>query len=537
MSRRWLVVVAAAIAPRAAFADRVSVKVIEVAGDVAYVTPGKLAGIAAGNKATFGADQRTVLEVTDDTASIKLDGLALAIGQTGSVDAAPKKTAASSDKALRAEPLVGQWPEVITPAQVQTPKHVPLGGARRGGAVHVTVVGSGYAAASRDHGTADGDARLIASWDILTDRPLAADVDVSGRMYSEGYDKQLRVPVFVHAAQLRYGSAIDPRFALGRLRFAASSVGMLDGARGAMRFGDVEIAAFGGIVPDPVSGKPDTSASRFGAEATYDLSTNPWRPRIGVTASGSTWSGQLDERRLAVNASANHDALWLDGWAEAQQFAANNPWGASAIEFTGAGATAEWRQHGTHLGIDLDFMRPERSLRLAAVLPPEWLCSQEPQPGDVAETCASGDYWTTATASAGTRSGRFTVDAYGTIGRSHLIATSLDTSAYIRGEVAFGPHRLFVGGNVGKSSFGSWDAGELGVGTRVWKPLDLAVRYRAELLDYVAATSFVVMHAVAADLRYPYSTSIDLAMSAIGTTGPDRTVAALLATIVWRPLP
>jgi len=319
---------------------------------------------------------------------------------------------------------------------------------------------------------------------------------------------------------------------------AASSVGMLDGGRAAVRFGDVQLAAFGGIVPDPISGKPQTSASRFGTEVTYELASAAWRPRVAVTASGSTWHGTLDERRLGVTASASHGQLGLDGWAEAQQFASDNPWGARAVELTGAGASAEWRSHGDHLGVDLDFLRPERSLRLAAALPPGWLCTQEPQRGDVAtETCRTGDYWTTATASAGLRRGRFAVDAYGTIGRTHLLATTLDTSGFVRGEVRLGQERVSLGGSAGKAGFASWTSGELGVGTTALPKIDLDVRYRGELLDYVAGTGPELLHTIAADLRYRHSAPLDIAVSAVGTTGPDRDVLALLTTLVWRPLP
>ena len=539
MRRAWLVAAIVA-APQAALADRVAVKVIEVAGDVAYVSPGRTAGLAAGTKIAFGADTRSVLEVTDTTASVKLDGLVLAIGQAGTAEVvAGAGSAATGDKALRAAQVVAEWPDPVPPAEAQAPKAVPLGNMRRStGAAHVTVIGSGYGALARGgQSFADGQARVIASWDMMTDRPLAGDLDVAGRFYSEGYDKHLRVPVFASVAQLRYGSAMDPAFAIGRLRYAASSVGMLDGARGSVHLGSLELAAFGGLVPDPISGKPDTGASRFGAEAIYDLRTVPWEPRVAVTASGSTWGGQVDERRLAVDASAARGPVFLNGWAEAQAFSADNPWNAHALELTGAGANAEWRAHGNHLGVDLDYLRPDRSLRLAAALPAAWLCTETPKPGDVAEGCRGGDSWTTATASAGTRRGIFTLDAYGTVGRTHLIETSLDTSAFVRGEVQLGRRRISLGGTVGKASFGSWDSGEVGFGTTMWQATDLLLRYRAELLDYVASSGPVLMHSVTADLRVPWSTSIDLALSAVGTTGPDRSLVALLTTLVWRPLP
>jgi hypothetical protein len=537
MRRAWLAAAVIAV-PLAAHANPITVKVIEIAGDVAYVTPGKQAGLTAGTKVTFGSAQHVIFEVTESTAAFKLDGLVVVIGQTGVADATGASgNAATTSKALRAEPEVsGVWPTAAKPAGTQEVKAVPLGGARRSGDVHVTAISSGYAVAGKGASFADGEERVIASWDILSDHPFAADVDVAGRAYTERYSSQLRVPFFVRVAELRYGNAIDPMFALGRLRYAASSVGMLDGARGAFHVGDLELAAFGGIVPDPVNGKPDTSATRFGASGIYDIVENPWRPRVEVTATGSTWTGQLDERRLSVDANANKGAWSMDAWAEGQEFAKNNPWNAPTVQLTGAGANAEWRDSGSHAGVDLDFLRPERSLRLAAALPSAWLCTQNPLPGNVAETCSGSDYWNTATASAGTRFGRFSVDAYGTVGYSHLMETSLDASLYVRGEVQILQERFVFGGTVGQADFGAWDSGEAGIGTVRWRPLDLLVRYRFDLLDYVASTGVIREHTLAADVRYPYSRSLDVGLSAVGTTGSDRTLLAVLTTIVWRPL-
>src|SRR5439155_5782905 len=180
--------------------------------------------------------------------------------------------------------------------------------------------------------------------------PLAADLDIALRGFSRGVASPTRTPLFVRAAQLRYGPTTDPSLVVGRLRYAASALGMLDGGRVAAHVGALELAAFGGLVPDPLGGRPDTGASRFGGELIYDDATSPWQPRLAITAYGSTWSGKLDERRLTAVASTGHDSTWLSAWAEMQQFAADNPWNAPALDLTGAGATVEWRKHGNHVG-------------------------------------------------------------------------------------------------------------------------------------------------------------------------------------------
>ena len=530
------ILIAILVAPAVARAEHVTVKVVEVAGGVAYVAP----SVAVGTTLKFGPIVRTVIASSTSAASFALDGLVLSIGQTGSAEV--NTTAATATKALAPvhppDAFRDQWQPAVRPAQTQTVAAIPLGSGSESGAARVTVLGHGYASIGRDANVAQTEARVVTAFELTHDQPFGADADVAVRAFGDGYNAHDRTPLFVRAAQLRYGDALDPNLTLGRLRWAASSVGMLDGGRVMAHAGAFELAAFGGLVPDAVSGKPETSASRFGGEAIYDLATNPWQPRVAVTAVGSTWQGQLDERRLSVAVAANHGSVALDGWAEGQAFSANNPWGAHAVELTGAGVTAGWRDRGDHLGLDLSFLRPERSLRLAAALPPDWLCARVPEPGVVAsEACHGGDYWTTASVSGGVQRGRFVVDAIGTVGETHGVTSSYNASAYIRGEMHFGGQRVVLGGSVGHEEFASWDAGEIGFGSALGRKLDAEVRYRAELLDYVAATKASLLHTIAIDTRYLQSTTFDLGLSLLGTTGEDRDVVAVLVTIAWRPLP
>lgn len=533
---RWLAV-AIVLAASPALADPVPVKVTEIAGGSVYLAPGRAAGIVRGTKIKLHGVELVVVEVTEKTCVAKVDGR-IAIGDSGIADVTPGAAAAVTKLAPPHPPeaFAGQWRDPVLPASQQNPAEVPLGGARTTGGTHVTVIAHGYGTADRHAQEGDGEARVIASFDLMEDRPLAADVDVAGRVFSTGYDKLTHTPLFVRAAQLRYGDAADPALALGRLRYAATSVGMLDGGRAAAHVGAIEVAAFGGVVPDPLSGKPDTSATRFGGEFIYDGAAEAWQPRIAVAAHGSTWDGKLDERRLSVAASAKHDALWLDAWGEAQMFDSDNPWGASTVELVGAGATVEWRKHGRYAGVDLDFLRPERSLRLAAALPPEWLCTLAPQPGNVPETCSSGDWWGAATASAGMRTARYSIDAVGTLGNSHGVYRGLDSSGYLRGELYAGFVRFEAGVSAGKASFAGWTSGEVGVGYAV-PALDVLLRYRPELLDYAGSTGPIVLHSVSVDGRYAMTAALDAVISAIGTTGADRDAVALLASLIWRPLP
>jgi hypothetical protein len=540
---RWLGIaaivasVAAAAAPAAA--DPVAVKVIDVAGGVAYVAPGRAAGIVPGTRIQLRGIELVVIEVTEQTAAVRLGAERIATGDAGTADVTPGAAAEIRQlpKPRPAEQFTGQWPDAVRPATRQDPKPVALGAGRSPGRAHVTAIGKAFGVAGGGGRSGDVEGRMIASFDLMTDRPLAADLDVAGRVFSDGYTRGTRTPVLVRAAQLRYGDASDPRLALGRLRYAASGVGMLDGGRAAARLGGVELAAFGGVVPDPLSGRPDTGAARFGGEVAYDAAEAAWQPRIAVAAHGSTWGGELDERRLSIASSAGKDALRLDGWAELQAFPSGNPFGAGAVEVTGAGAAAQWRRRGRYAGVDVDFLRPERSLRLAAALPLEWLCTPAPVAGDVATTCSGAGWWASGTASAGVRAERWGVDGVGRIASTHGEHSGLERSGYVRGELRSGRARAEAAVSGGKASFGSWTAGEVGGGFAPGRRADVSVRYRPELLDYVASTGPQLLHSIVADGRYGMSAAVDLALSAIGTTGPDRDALAVLATLVWRPLP
>ena len=540
MRRTLIAAIVVAGAVRPAVAERLAVKVIEVAGESAYIDQGRAAGIVRGMKIRFGSLVVTVVETTEKTAALELGGAKLAVGAAGIAEVTPG--AASVVKTLPAprpaEAFRGAWPDLVVPAASQSPNRVPLGSGRAPGRAHVAVIGHAFATADRTGVAGQGELRAIASFDLLTERPLAADVDVAARGFTAGANGGARVPLFVRTAQVRYGGADAPDLALGRLRYAASSLGMLDGVRAAVRMSSFEVAAFGGIVPDPVSGKPDTGASRFGAEVGYDDATSAWQPRVALTGYGSTWDGELDERRLAMTASARRGAVSVDGWAEAQMFAAGNPWGAHSLELTGAGATAQWRRRGLHAGGDLTFLRPERSLRLAAALPAEWLCTRAPQAGDVPdEACTGGDSWASASLFAGARGTRWSVDAIGSVGRTNGVATSYDSSGYLAGELRFGPRRVLAGISGGRASFASWTAAHLGLGMVLSRSIDLAARYRPELLDYAASSGPVLQHGAVVDVHVALSAALDLGLSAAGTLGPDRDAAALLTTVAWRPLP
>lgn len=508
-------------------AEERAVTVVEVAGDVAYVTPGGDAGIAAGDRVQLAGGLRLVLETTAATAAVKLEGATVAIGAAGSVTITPPGTGATAPLHARAavRPLDAwraQWPDAIRPATLQHPAPAPLGGGPPPGTLHAALVAHGHGVVDRSGPAAWAlELRGTISAEPWRDRPLGLDLDVAGRVYGDGR-AGARTPILVRRAQVRWGPAADPQLALGRLAWAAEAVGLLDGARLSRHLGALEIAGFGGVVPDPVDGRPDTAASRFGGEVIWDRPLDAWRPRLALTALASTWDGALDERRLIASAEVDRDAFTLAGWGEAQGFAADNPWGAPAVQLTGAGAGLTWRQRGRRASVDVTFQRPERSLRLTTAPP-----------------LVEDGWWLDTTASAGTGGARWSLDGTATLGTTHGDGRFIDAGALVLGELRVLPRatRLQLGVTGGRTHFLDWYGLELGVAVPARRRWDLAARYRPELMAYTGALDRFLSHTVAVDARWTLSSSLDLTAATLATLGEDRDALAVFATVAWRPLP
>jgi hypothetical protein len=509
--------------PRAS-AEPVPVKVIDISGEQIYIEPGEEAGLRLDTRVTIGGATYVVAELNAKTAALRPERGqrgAVALDTAGTAEVTAKRAPRSAD-AFRE-----QWPPAVPPARTEKPATIPLGGEAGGGASRVTVIGHAFGAAGRAGEAASAEARIVATFDGLGGRPLGIDLDLAGRAYSQGWNGDERIPIMVRTGQVRWSRLV----ALGRLRHAATGLGMLDGGRVAVRAGKLELAAFGGLVPDPLSGEPDTDASRFGVELGFDDPLHDWQPRVAMTAYASTFDGELDERRLSVSGSAAHHRVWLDGWAEAQSFAADNPFGAASVELVGAGAGTSWRTREAHAGIGVTFLRPERSLRLAAALPPAWLCER-----DRTAMCVGGDRWIATTASAGLRRARWSLDAIVSLGQTTQLTdaeAATDVSGYLRGEVVAGEHvRIFGAPSAGRNAFSEWVAMELGAGIASDR-VDAMLSYRPELL---ADGPFdrVTLHGLTGELRVAASPVVDLALVTLATLGEDRTMLAGLVTMVWR---
>lgn len=533
---------AALLASAPAHADPVAVRVIDRAGEVAYVAPGRDAGLVPGTVVRFGALELTVVEATRATAVVRIGERTLAIGATGT--ALVSAAAADGPTARLAPPRPleawrAQWPAARRPADGQTPTPVPLGVTAVAGRLQAALALRGVAVLA-DEPTGTAELRATVAYQLLADRPLTVALDVSGRWFGAGRTGA-RAPLRVHAAQLGWGDAAAPRWAIGRLPWAGTGVGPLDGVRASWRRGAVETTAYVGLDPDPIDGRPSADAARFGAEVAYDAPDRPGAPRLGLALTGSTWDGGLDDQRATASVDLRRGDGSVTGWAEAQAFADDNPWGAAAIELVGAGAAASWHRPRYHGSVEVGFARPDRSRRLAEALPASWLCGATAGPpgtDPARESCAGGDAALGVAAAAGLTVGAVTLDAMARTDRTTGPETDQTVSGLVVAGVAPRPRwRVEVGGAGGRGGFLDWYAGETAVRYTPARRSEVTARYRSELLAYLGALDRLVLHTVELGGRLSPASRVELAIAAAATTGLDRDAVTVVTSLSWRPAP
>src|SRR5262249_82874 len=155
--------------------------------------------------------------------------------------------------------------------------------------------------------------------------------------------------------------------------------GTLDGTRLRFPLGEgVSFGAFGGVLPNPMSGAPSLAAQRFGVEATYSRPDFAIRPEAGLVVHGSTFDGKLDERRVSGVFRLCPGRSRIGGNFEVSGFARDNPWNASSVELTTLGLDTSVRLGAFDVGARIDARQPVRSRWLASFLPPYWLCRTVP---------------------------------------------------------------------------------------------------------------------------------------------------------------
>ncbi|HEU5054998.1 MAG TPA: hypothetical protein VFU21_00675 [Kofleriaceae bacterium] len=517
-----------AAAGRQAAPRSIEVRVVDVAGGVAYVEPGEAAGLAVGGTVVLGGAERKVIAVAGKSAAVELGAAAVAVGDRGTARIGARAVARAVGRMPSPRPLAefrGQWRAARLPASAQAPRPVPLGRSGAAGALRGALFARGELVAPKDRASfATGWLGARVTLEPL-DRP--AGLDAEGALLLWAGDG-LAGPDAVHRLgrvrelRLRWGSAGDPRVALGRLRWASMLAGPLDGVRVSAPLAGASLAAWGGLIPDEVSGRPDLDASSFGVEAAWDRPDRPLRPRAVVSALGTTFDGALDERKLAAEVGVEGERAAAGGHLELASFPGADPWNAPAVELQAAGADVDVRFGGAHAALALGARRQERSRRLAALLPAEWL-SESPLVG-------------AATAAAGWRRGRFDLDGGVSAYRAESADLGLEVSGFVAAAVRdiAGRGRFQLDGDAGRIDVVDWVGGGGGLGIDVLRDrLDLSARYHLTVLRFPASIEDAREHRAGARAHLRLgSTELTGDAEVVRGGGADAVLGLLSA--IWR---
>ncbi|WP_045118421.1 hypothetical protein [Haliangium ochraceum] len=529
----------------------IDIRVVEVAGGRAYIQPGEGAGVRLGQNVRIGGRRYRVVAVESDYAVIDLGDRTLREGDRGRTRVSIRAmTGSPLPPTVPLSDFEGQWRPATPPALAENPERVPLGPTGAGGNYRLVVFGGAAAfvplvdeAEPVVYGTLGG--RMHAEpWREL---PLSFDADVAVSLWlGQGLDSDIgadsRPLINVRELAAYYGDDTTPiGVGLGRLRYAASTLGLLDGVRlSSPSFGNVRVSAFGGVVPNPLDGSLDFDHRRFGVEATYYAPKASWQPMLSVVAHGSMFDGQLDERRVSATASSFFGPVAASAYGEVSMFDEDNPWRNEQIELTAAGVDASVRFGKARLGARLDTRMPERSYWLASLLPGAWLCTPWPDSPDVDEACnGSRDARHSAALDAQYDLGRLLLSAGGTV----VSLSSDDTIEAVTGFAdarlleIFDRYRTELGVYAAHTDFLDTAAVRAGFGgpMPLVDALDFSLYYRPAILRYSAAIDDKLDHRVGLDTLYTASPRLDVAFTVEAAAGDDILALAAFATAVWRP--
>jgi hypothetical protein len=444
------------------------------------------------------------------------------------------------------------WTEQAPLAEGQSPRFVPLGSEesnRRYDVRLALLAGGQVPLGSHQVGTPIVMGELAAR---VHAEPFAApvrfDADASLRGWAAS-DLASRVggptrsTLFVRELLASYASG--GWFAgIGRMRYAASTLGTLDGARGEAPLGSgFSLGAFGGFLPDPSSGAPSASAQRFGVEARFSRPDLPFRPEGALVAHGSIFGGSLDERRLSGVVSFFPGASRFGGYFEISGFDANNPWGQPSIALTAVGVDQSVRIGPVEVGARVDVREPETSRWLASFYPTTWFCPTVPAPGanpTAPEPC-TGDISRRAFGEldASIDVDHFALALGGTVVRDLGQSNAADmtgvfaTARVVRIARAL---RLEASGSFSSATYVDMVGGTAGPGITLFDDaLDASLYYRLAVLTYRGASSSLAQNGAGAAVALFPQAPVFFTLQGEAMTGDDVSALLFFATATWRP--
>lgn len=397
---RLLPLMAAAPAPAWAQLTELPLRVVEISGADAYLSSGRADGVRPGTGVRFGSFARRVTRATRSFAVVAAKRLRVGARGVALVDKAlPEQHRLPPPRPLRA--FFGQWPSAALPATRQHPEPIALERFQRAGAR----IDAGLSAAAAAMipmrggpapvGRAELRAQLRAALDTQVPIQLSADLALQkwlGRYAAGVASADARPLLFARELALRIGAADSYHGQLGRIRYAAASLGPIDGVRlTAARAGPVSVSGFGGLLPDPIRGSLDPNSGRFGVQLDLRDARRSDSPELTLVLHGSVFHGRLDERRVYARGQLWPGAHRVAVYAQASMFDRANPWGRPRLDLNAAGADADLRFGAVNLSARIDMRRPERSYWLANAFDATWLCSSSARAASAARACPGTD--------------------------------------------------------------------------------------------------------------------------------------------------
>jgi hypothetical protein len=542
-----------ATSPATSPSGLVAVAVVETAGSRAYVQPGASAGVRRSAIVTISGKEYPVIDASDSFAVVDMGDEPLHEQDRGWANplAQEEQKPVELPKPRPLDTWKQAWAPEAAPAESQQPRFVPLGEAERSRRfdVRFTLAGGGVIPLGGQVGSPLGEAEL--NMQLHAEpfaAPLALDLNASLQQWAAS-DLASRVggstrPV-LFVRELLASYTLGSFYAgIGRMPYAASTLGSLDGIRVANGIGPgLSFGAFGGLLPNPLSGIPSLEAQRFGVETRYSRPDLDLRPEAALVLHGSTFEGRLDERRVSGLFGLYPGLSRFGGYFEVSNFDASNPWKASTVELTAVGVDQSIRLGNFELGGRFDVRQPERSRWLATFLPASWFCTTLPAPGGEptapgscvgsVDTRASGEVDVGVTIdSVSLVVGGLTVTDLTQTNEPNMVG-GFATARVLRIARVL---RLEASGNYSRSTYANLSGGTAGPGlTLLDGAVDVSGYFRLNVLKYSSDNVTLLQDGIGGNIVILPTTEVLFTLQAEGIAGGDARAFTAFATATWRP--
>jgi hypothetical protein len=531
----------------------IAVAVVETAGTRAYMQPGGAAGVRRSAIVTVRGKEYSVIDASDSFAVVDMGDEPLHEQDKGWANPVTQEEQKPVElpKPRPLDTWRQAWSPEPPPSDTQEPRFVPLGEAERSRRfdVRFTLAGGGVIPLGGQVGSSLGEAELDLQLHAEPfEAPVSLDLDASLQRWVAS-DLATRVGASTRPAlfvrELLASYALGSFYAgIGRMRYAASTLGSLDGVRVADGVAPgLSLGAFGGLLPNPLSGAPSLDAQRFGVEARYSRPDFDLRPEAALVVHGSTFDGRLDERRVSGLFSLYPGRSRFGGYFEVSNFDADNPWKAGAVELTAAGVDQSIRLGDFELGGRFDIRQPERSRWLANFLPASWFCTTVPTPGatpTAPEPCAGGvDTRASGEVDLGVTLDHFSL-VVGGLSVTDLTQTSepnmvggFATARVLRIARSL---RLEASGNYSRSTYMNLSGGSAGPGlTLLDDTLDLSGYVRLNVLKYSSDNVALLQDGIGGTIVVLPTSELLFTLQAESIAGDDAKAFMTFVTATWRP--